>query len=102
MKAQGRPLGAILLAGLFLAASLAGIVVFWAAWPRTSDTSPLLALFALVWTCACLLTALLTWRLSRFAGLAFIASVGLLLFPARFMSLGGQLFLPSCVVIILV
>ena len=42
-----RPMGTVLLAGAFLAAGLAGIVAFWAAWPRTSNTSPLAALFAL-------------------------------------------------------
>jgi len=46
-----RPMGTVLLAGAFLAAGLAGIVAFWAAWPRTSSTSPLAALFALVWSC---------------------------------------------------
>ena len=102
MKARGKPLGTILLAGAFLAASLAGIVAFWAAWPRTSNTSPLLALLAFVWSCTCIGTAVLTWRRSRFAGPAFIAAIGLLLFPARFIVPGGQLFLPSFVVIILV
>ena len=102
MKAQRKPLGTILLAGAFLAASLAGIVVFLAALPRTSNTSPLVALFALVWSCACIVTGVLTWRRSRFAGPAFIAAIGLLLFPARFIVPGGQLFLPSFVVIFLV
>ena len=102
MKAQGKPIRTILLAGAFLVASLAGIVAFWAAWPRTSNTSPLVALFALAWSCACIVNAVLTWRRSRFAGLAFIAAVGLLLFPARYIVPGGQLFLPSFVVIILV
>ena len=102
MKAQRKPLGTILLAGAFLAASLAGIVAFWAAWPRTSNTSPLVALFALAWSCACIVTAVLTWRRSRLAGPAFIAAIGLLLFPARYIVPGGQLFLPSFVVIILV
>jgi hypothetical protein len=102
MKAQRKPFGTILLAGAFLAASLAGIVAFWGAWPRTSNTSPLLALFALVWSCACIVTAVLTWRRSRFAGPALIAAIGLLLFPARYIVPGGELFLPSFVVIILV
>ena len=102
MKAQRKPLGTILLAGAFLAASLAGIVAFWAAWPRTSNTSPLVALLALVWSCACIVTAVLTWHRSRFAGPAFIAAIGLLLFPARFIVPGGQLFLPTFVVIIVV
>src|SRR5687768_8772289 len=102
MKPQGKRLRTVLLAGAFLAASVAGIVTSWAAWPRTSNTSPLIALFALVWSCACLVTAVLTWRHSRFAGPAFIASIGLLLFPARYLAPGSQLFLPSFVVIMLV
>jgi hypothetical protein len=85
-----------------LAAGLAGFVAFWAAWPRSSNTSPLAALFALVWSCTYFVTAVLTWRRSRLAGPAFIAAIGLLLFPARFIVPGGQLFLPSCVVILLV
>ena len=97
-----RPFGTILLAGAFLAAGLAGIVAFWAAWPRTSNTSPLAALFALVWSCTYVVTAVLTWRRSRFAGPAFLAAIGLLLFPARFIVPGGQLFLPSFVVVMLV
>jgi hypothetical protein len=97
-----RPVGTILLAGAFLAAGLAGIAAFWAAWPRTSNTSPLAALFALVWNCTYVVTAVLTWRRSRFAGPAFLAAIGLLLFPARFIVPRGQVFLPSFVVIILV
>jgi hypothetical protein len=100
MKAQRKPVGTILLVAVFLAASLAGIVVFLAALPRNSNTSPLVALFALVWSCACIVTGVLTWRRSRFAGPAFIAAIGLLLFPARFIVPGGELFLPSFVVII--
>ena len=102
MKAQRKPLGTILLAGALLAATLAGIVVFLAALPRNSNTSPLVALFALVWSCACIVTAVLTWRLSRFASPAFIAVIGLQLFPARFIVPGSQLFLPSFVVIIFI
>jgi hypothetical protein len=97
-----RPFGTTLLAGAFLAAGLAGIVAFWGAWPRTSNTSPLAALFALVWSCTYIVTAVLVWRGSRFAGPGLIAAVGLLLFPARFIVPGGQLFVPSFVVIILV
>jgi hypothetical protein len=100
MKDQRKPLGAILLAGTFLAASLAGIVAFLAAWPSTSNTSPLLALFALVWSCAGMVTAVLTWRRSRFAGHAFLVAIALLLFPARFIAPGSQIILPSFVVII--
>ena len=97
-----RPFGTILLACAFLIAGIAGIAAFWAAWPRTSDTSPLAALFALVWSCTYAVTAILTWRRSRFAAFAFLAAIGLLVFPARFIVPGGQLFLPSFVVITLV
>jgi hypothetical protein len=98
----GRPFGIILLAAALLAAGLAGIAAFWAAWPRTSNTSPLAALFALVWSCTYVVTALLTWRRSRLAAPAFLAAIGLLAFPASFIVPGGQLFLPSFVVIVLV
>jgi hypothetical protein len=77
-----RPFGITLLAGVFLAAGLAGIAVFWLAWPRSSNTSPLAALFALMWSCTYVLTALLTWRRSRLAAPAFLAAFGLLVFPA--------------------
>lgn len=95
-----RPFGIILLAGAFLVAGLAGIVAFWAVWPRTSNTSPLAALFALMWSCTYVVTAILTWRRSRFAAPAFLAAVGLLVFPASFIFPGGQFFLPSFVVIV--
>jgi hypothetical protein len=97
-----RPLGILLLAGAFLAAGLAGIVAFWVAWPRTSNTSPLAALFALMWSCTYVVTALLTWRRSRLAPPAFLAASGLLVFPASFLFPGGQVFLPSFVVIVLI
>jgi len=97
-----RTLGTTLLACVFLIATIAGLAAFWAAWPRTSDTSPLAALFALVWSCTYAVTAVLTWRRSCFAGFAFLAAIGLLLFPARFIVPGGQLFLPAFVVITLV
>jgi hypothetical protein len=61
-----------------------------------------MALFALTWGCTHVVTAILIWRRSSFAGLAFLAAVGLLLFPARLIVPGGQLFLPSFVVITLV
>lgn len=90
----GRPFGIMLLAAALLAAGLAGIAAFWAAWPRTSNTSPLAALFALTWSCAYLAAGVLTWRRSRFAATAFIAAIGLLIFPLRFVFPGGgQLFL---------
>ena len=94
-----RPLGTILLAGAFLAAGLVGIVAFLAAWPRTSNTSPLAAVFALVWSCTYVVTAILTWRRSRLAAFAFLAAIGLLVFPASFIVPGGQLLLPSFLVI---
>lgn len=96
-----RPMGIVLLAGAFLAAGLAGIVAFWASWPRTSNTSPLAALFALVWSCTYIVTGVLTWRRSRFAGAALLAALGLLLFPARLIVPGGQLVLPASVAVLL-
>ena len=97
-----RPFGITLLAGVFLAAGLAGIAAFWVVWPRTSNTSPLAAVFALMWSCTYVVTALLTWRRSRLAAPAFLAAIGLLVFPALFLFPGGQLFLPSFVAIGLV
>ena len=96
-----RPLGTVLLAGTFLAAGGAGIVAAWGAWPRTSGTSPLLVLFILVWSCAAVVTAALTWSRSRFAGAAFLGAIGLLLYPAKYIVPGGQLFLPSLAVVTL-
>jgi len=95
-----RSFGTILLAGACLAAGLAGLVALWGAWPRNANTSPLAALLALVWSCTYVVTAVLTWRRSRFAGPAFVAAVGLLLIPARFLFPGGQLFLPAFAVLI--
>jgi len=97
-----RPFGVTVLAGAFLAAGVGGILVAWGTWPTTPSTSPLLALFVLAWSCVAVLTAVLTWRRSRFAGAAFIAAMGFLLFPARLIVPGGQLFLPSFVVVMLV
>lgn len=91
---HGRPFGMTLLGAGLLAASLPGIAGFWAAWPSTSNTSPLAALFALTWSCAYVVAGLLTWRRSRFAPAAFIAAIGLLMFPLSFALPGsGQLFL---------
>src|SRR5688500_3701789 len=95
-----RPFGIILLAGAFLVAGLAGIAGFGVAWPRTSNTSPLAALFALMWSCTYVVTAILTWRCSRIAAPAFLSAFGLMLFPMSFLVPGGQLFLPSFVVIV--
>ena len=95
-------LGTTLVAGVCMVAGLAGFGASWAAWPRTSTTSPLMALFALTWGCAYIITGVLTWRRSRFAAPAFVAAIGLLLFPARFIVPGGQLLVPSFVVLTLV
>jgi hypothetical protein len=95
-------LGTTLLAAVFLVAGLAGVAASWAAWPRTSTTSPLMALFSLTWGCTYVVTAVLMWRRSRFAAPAFVAAIGLLLFPARFIVPGGQLVVPSLVVLTLV
>ena len=99
----GRPFGIMLLAAALLAAGLAGIAAFWAVWPRTSNTSPLAALFAVAWSCAYIVAGVLTWRRSRFAATAFIAAIGLLMFPLSFVFPGGgRLFLlPSLVIIFL-
>jgi len=98
----GRPLGIILLSAALLAAGLAGVAAFWAAWPRTSNTSPLAALFFLTWSCAYLVTGVLTWRRSRLAATTFIAAIGLLMFLLSFVFPGGQTgLLPSFAVILL-
>jgi hypothetical protein len=94
-----RSFGTTLLAGICLLAGLAGIAAFWSALPRTSSTSPLAALFALTWGCTYVVSAVLTWRGSRFAAPIFVAAIGLLLFPARYIVPGGQIALPSFVVI---
>jgi hypothetical protein len=97
-----RRLGTILLAGALLAAGLAWLVAFWGAWPRTSNTSPLMALFAGLCACTYIASAVLTWRRSPLAAPAFLAAIGLLLFPARYLVPGGGIFGPSWVVVILV
>lgn len=98
----GRPVGIMVLAAALLAAGLAGIAALWAVWPRTSNTSPLAALFALAWSCAYIVAGVLTWRRSRFAAIAFVPAIGLLMFPVLFLFPGsGQLVLfPSFVVIV--
>ena len=97
-----RPGGITVVSGAFLAAGCSGILLAWGAWPRVSSISPLLALFVLAWSCVAILTAVLTWRRSRFAGTAFLAAIALMLFPARYIVPGGQLFLPALVVVTLV
>ncbi len=95
-----RPIGVNLLAGAFLVAGLAGIAAVWVAWPRTSNTSPLAAMFALMWSCTYVFTAILTWRRAGLAAPVFLAAIGLLVFPASFIVPGGQLLLPSLAVIV--
>ena len=86
----------MLLAGALLAAGLAGLAALWAAWPRTANTSPLAALFALVWSCTYSAAALLTWRRSRAAAPVFLAALGLLLPVFFFLFPGGRVHvLPS-------
>lgn len=97
-----RPLGIILLAGALLVAGLMGIAAVWAVLPRTSNTSPLAAMFALMWSCAYIVTAILTWRRSRLAPLSFLVAIGLLLFPASFIFPGGPPVFPSLMVVGLV
>ena len=91
----GRPFGLVLLAVALLAAGLAGIAVFWAVWPRTSNTSPLAALAALVWSCTYIASGLLTWRRSRLAAPTFLVAMGWVLPPLWFLFPGDHvLFLP--------
>lgn len=95
----GKPIGIILLAAALLTAGLAGIAAFGAAWPRTSNTSPLAALLALVWSCTYVAAAMLTWRGSRLAAFAFLAAMGLLLPLWFFIFPGTDVFLyPSSAV----
>ena len=97
-----RPFGIILLAGALLVAGLVGIAAFWRVLPRTANTSPLAALFLLMWSCTYCVAATFTWRRSRLAAPAFLAAMGLLLFPASFIAPGGQLLFPSFMVIVFV
>lgn len=95
-----RSRGTVVLTVFLLAMSLAGAVAVWAAWPRTTNTSPLAALFAVTWTGVYLLAAILVWRRSPLAPIVFLAAVGLLLFPASFMFPGSQVLLPSLIVLL--
>jgi hypothetical protein len=97
----GRPFGIILLAAVLLAAGLAGSPHSGRPGQGLPITSPLVALFALAWSCAYMLAGVLTWRRSRFAATALIAAIGLLMFPLSFLFPGsGQLFLPPSFVVI--
>lgn len=98
---RGRPIGITLLSGAALAASLVGMAALWTVWPRNANTSPLAALFAGLWSCTYLVAAILMWRRSHLAGVALVAAVALLLFPASFLFPGGQAFLPGVVVVAL-
>jgi hypothetical protein len=97
-----RPIAVTLLASLFFVAALVGLAAFWAALPTNSNTSPLAAMFALLWSCLYFVAAILTWRRSRLAALSFAAAISLLLFPASFLVPGGQIWLPSLVVVALI
>lgn len=91
----GRPPGITLLAGAFLAAGVVGIAAFSVAlssWLRTPGTSPFATLFTLAWSCAFVGSAVLAWRRSRRAPLAFLAATGLLLFLLSRLFPWGQLF----------
>ena len=52
--------------------------------------------------CTYVVTAILTWRRSRFAAPIFLAAIALLLFPAAFLVPGGQIFIPSVVIIVVI
>jgi hypothetical protein len=94
-----RTLGATLLAGGFFLVGLAGLYASLAAWPRRAGTSPLMALLALTWGLTYIATAILTWRGSRLAAFSFVAAIGLLLLPARFLVPDGGLVVPAAVVV---
>ena len=92
----GRPSGVILLGAALSAAGVAGIVAFSVAlvsWLTTPGTSPLMQLFALAWSCTFLVTAVLTWRRSHRAPVAFLAATGFLLLLLSLIFPGGQLLL---------
>jgi hypothetical protein len=61
-----------------------------------------MALLALAWGLVYIVTATLTWRRSRLAPLSFVAAIGLLLLPARFLVPDGDLVVPAVVVLTLV
>ncbi len=88
-----QPLGVALLAAVLLVAGLAGLIAFVGAVPRTPGTSPLMAMFALVWGGTFLAAGVLAWRGSRYAAFAFLAAMGLLL------TLGSYVFPTGHVVV---
>jgi hypothetical protein len=83
-------------------AGLVGIAAFVTVLPRNANTSPLAALFALLWSGGYVAGAILTWRRSRLAPLSFVAAIGLLLFPASFLFPGSQLAIPSFIGVVLI
>ena len=98
----GTPIGLILLVAALLAVGLAGIAACWAAWPRTSNTSPLAALLSFVWSCTYIVSALLAWRRSRLAAPAFLGAMALLLPLSWFLFPGSQVpFLAILVITLL-
>jgi hypothetical protein len=99
MAGMIQPLGTILLTGVLLTIALGWLVAFWGALPRTSGTSPLAALYCLMCASTNAVAAVLTWRRSRLAAPAFVAAITLLLFPARYLVPGGEVFAPSFVVL---
>jgi hypothetical protein len=98
-----RPFGIVLIGGLSLVAGLLGIAAFWAATEaRVAGTSPLAQLFTMAWSLTFLIVTALIWRRSRVAPLVFLMAMG---FPAvlmRFIFPGGQPFVPSLVVAVLI
>ena len=100
---ERRPVGIAALAVACLSAGLTGIMAAWAAWPRSSQTSPLAAISASVWSSANLAAALLIWRRSPRAPQFFVVAMALLLGPAYFLFPGGYLpiLLTSAMVILL-
>jgi hypothetical protein len=76
---RGRPFGIVLLAAALLATGLAGFAAFWGAWPSNAGTSPLSAIFALVWGCTYTAASVLIWKRSLLAPPTFLAAIGLLM-----------------------
>ena len=89
----GRPSGIVFLTAALLAAGLAGVVLVWCVWARPPTTTPHAPPIALGWGGTYVVTALLTWRRSRFAAPVFLGAVGLLLPLLFFIFPGGQVLL---------